>query len=135
MTGERIRKVKRSLVMKGSPAGGPPPYGYTSQSRTKAELVVQGVTEEEAYRRACETIPIGKAWLVDEREAEVVRLIFRLFAAAAHRWRCPWITAYLNREGHRRRSGLLWHPHKVLSIVNDPAVAGYLFYDEAAFAL
>jgi DNA invertase Pin-like site-specific DNA recombinase len=134
ITGERIRKVKRSLIMKGRPAGGPPPFGYTSQSRVKAELMKEGLPEDEAYRRACEIIPVGKSWVVDEREAEVVRLIFRLFTGPVHRWGVRRITAYLNRHGHRRRSGLLWHPHKVLSIVNNPAVAGCLFYDEAAFS-
>jgi len=134
ITGERIRKVKRSLIMKGRPAGGPPPFGYTSQSRAKADLMKEGLPEDEAYRRACEIIAIGKSWVVDEREAEVVRLIFRLFTDAAHRWGVRRITAYLNRHGYRRRSGLLWHPHKVLSIVNNPAVAGRLFYDEEAFS-
>jgi site-specific DNA recombinase len=134
VTGERIRKVKRSLIMKGRPAGGPPPFGYTSQSRVKADLLREGLPEEEAYRKACEVIPIGKSWVVDPPEAEVVRLIFRLFVDPGHRWGVRRITAYLNRQGYRRRSGLLWHPDKVRSIVNNPAVAGHLFYDEAAFS-
>ncbi len=134
ITGERIRKVKRSLIMKGRPAGGPPPFGYTSQSRIKTDLMKEGLPEDEAYRRACEIIPVGKSRVVDEREAEVVRLVFRLFTDPGHRWGVRRITAYLNRNGYRRRSGLLWHPDKVRGIVNNPAVAGHLFYDEAAFS-
>ena len=61
-----------------------------------------------------------------------MRLIFRLFTDPGHRWGVRRITACLNRDGYRRRSGLLWHPDKVRGIVNNPAVAGHLFYDEAA---
>src|SRR5437899_6731261 len=73
-------------------------------------------------------------WVIDEREAEIVQLIFRLFTDPGHRWGIRRITACLNRDGYRRRSGLLWHPDKVRGIVNNPAVAGHLFYDEAAFS-
>ena len=39
ITGERIREMKRGKAQRGQHAGGPPSYGFTSQSRIKAELV------------------------------------------------------------------------------------------------
>ena len=86
----------------------------------------EGLPEDEAYRRACEIIPVGKSWVVDEREAEVVRRIFRLFTDPGHRWGVRRITACLNRDGYRRRSGLLWHPDKVRAItdIKHPRIRG-----------
>ncbi len=133
ITGERIRKVKRSLIMKGARPAAPALWLHLAvegegRSRERGPSGGRGLPE------ACEIIPVGKSWVVDEREAEIVRLIFRLFTDPGHRWGVRRITAYLNRHGYRRRSGLLWHPDKVRGIVNNPAVAGHLFYDEAAFS-
>jgi len=53
LTAERIREMKRGKALKGKMSGGPPPFGYTSQSHRKNELLAQGVSQDDAYRQAC----------------------------------------------------------------------------------
>jgi site-specific DNA recombinase len=131
LTGERIREMKRGKAHAGRLGGGPPSFGYTSQSRIKVELLRQGVAEDEAHRRACERYPVAKTWYIDENEAEIVQLIFKLYVD--ERLGTRRISQELNRLGHRRRSGLIWCPVKVGRIVNNPAVAGFTSYDEDAY--
>jgi len=135
ITGERVRRVKRLLAMQGKPAGGPPPFGYTSQSRVKLGLKENGLSDDEAYRKACELIPNAKEWFIDKEEADIVRTIFHYYTHPDLKKRlgCRKITAFLNLSGKRRRSGLPWHPDKVLRVINDPAVAGFMTYDEKAY--
>ena len=61
--------------------------------------------------------------VVDEKEAEAVRLMFHLYVDKLRG--CRWIANELNRLGRRRRSGLLWHPDKVRRIINDPRPGGH----------
>ena len=131
LTGERIREMKRGKAHAGRLGGGPPSFGYTSQSRCKLELLRQGASEDEAHRLACEKYPVAKTWYLDEQEAEVVRLIFNLYLS--ERLGCRRISQELNRRGHRRRGGYAWSPVKVGKIVNNPAVAGLTTYDEDAY--
>ncbi len=131
LTGERIREMKRGKARAGKLGGGPPPFGYASQSRLKRELLAQGTSEDEAHRQACERFPVAKTWYVDEAEAEVVRLIFRLYISERRGGRR--ISEELNRLGHRRRGGFLWSPVKVGKIVNNPALSGLTSYDEEAY--
>jgi site-specific DNA recombinase len=131
LTGERIREMKRGKARAGKLAGGPPPFGYTSQSRIKRELLGHGVSEDEAHRQACERYPVAKTWYLDDAEADVVRLIFRLYLK--ERWGSRRISEELNRLGHRRRGGFHWSPVKVGKIVNNPAVCGLTSYDEEAY--
>ena len=132
LTSERIREMKRGKAHAGRLGGGPPSFGYTSQSRYKLELRRQGVIEDEAHRLACEKYPVAKTWYLDEGEAEVVRLIFKLYLE--ERLGSRRISQELNRRGHRRRRGYLWSAVKVGKIVNNPAVAGLTTYDEDAYA-
>jgi DNA invertase Pin-like site-specific DNA recombinase len=132
LTSERIREMKRGKAHAGRLGGGPPSFGYASQSRAKLELLRQGVAEDEAHRLACEKYPVAKTWYLDDKEAEVVRLIFKLYID--DRLGTRRISQELNRLGHRRRSGLPWCPVKVGRIVNNPALAGLTSYDEDAYA-
>jgi hypothetical protein len=131
LTGERIREMKRGKAKSGKLGGGPPPYGYTSQSRELRERKVDGLGDDEAYRIACDQYPLAKTWYFDEREVEIVRLIFDLYLNK--RWGARRISEELNRRGHRRRSGLPWVPVKVGAVLNNPAVAGFTSYDEEAY--
>jgi DNA invertase Pin-like site-specific DNA recombinase len=131
LTGERIREMKRGKAKAGKVGGGPPPYGYTSQSRLILEGLRDGLRDEDAYRAACERYPLAKTWYVDEKEAEVVRLIFRLYLE--ERIGARRISEELNRRGHRRRGGSKWSPVKVGKIINNPALAGCTTYDEDAY--
>ena len=126
---DRVKRAKRELAKQGKHLGGPPPFGYTSRSRRAAELVASGLPRDKAKTQAESEMPRGL--VVDEKEAEVVRLVFHLYVDKLRG--CRWITNELNRLGHRRRSGLLWHPDKVRRMINDPALAGMVPYDERLF--
>jgi DNA invertase Pin-like site-specific DNA recombinase len=132
LTGERIVEMKRGKARAGKFGGGPPPFGYTSQSRVKREARLGGTSDDEAERLAVERCPISRALYLDEREAEVVKVVFDLYLEK--RWGCRRIADELNRRGFRRRSGGLWVVTKVGRIVNDPVVAGYTSYDEDSYA-
>jgi site-specific DNA recombinase len=134
VTGERIREMKRGKARKGKTGGGPPPFGYTSQSRRMHELIAGGCSEDEAYRQACLDYPVGKTWYVDEREAEIVRLVFDLFVSADKRLGTRRIAQYLNARGIKTRNGHIWFPSCIRRMLNNPVYAGYTTFDEAAYA-
>jgi len=126
---DRVKRAKRELARQGKHTGGPPPFGYTSRSRRTAELVASGLSRDKARAQAESEMPPGL--VVEPKEAEVVKLIFHLYVDR-HRG-CRWITNELNRLGHRRRSGRLWHPDKVRRVINDPVLTGMVPYDEQRF--
>ena len=128
---DRVRRVKRAMARRGRYVGGPPPYGYTSQARRRAELTAAGVHEDQARAQAQAELPQKGHLYVDHNEAEVVQLVFDLYVN--RRWGSRRITNELNQLGHRRRSGLLWHPDKIRRVINDPVVAGLVPFDEVYF--
>jgi site-specific DNA recombinase len=130
-TGDRVRRVKRAMAQHGRHVGGPPPYGYTSQARRRQELIAAGATEDDARIRAETELHLRGHLYVDEREAAIVRQIFDWYVHK--RWGCRRIANELNAAGHRRRSGLLWCSEKVRRVVNDPAIAAFIPYDEEYF--
>ena len=125
---DRVKR-ERELAKQGKHPGGPAPFGYTARSRRAAELVASGVPADQARSRAEMEMPRGL--VVDEKEAEVVKLTFHLYVDKQRG--CRWIANELNRLGHRRRSGLLWHPDKVRRVINNPTLAGKGPYDEQFF--
>jgi len=133
LTAERIREMKRGKAQKGKPGGGPPPFGYTSQSRRILELRAAGYSADEAYTKACIEFPIGKCWYIDEKEAQIVRLIFELYTAHEYRFGSKRVAQHLNKHGHRTRHGYAWLANYVRRIVDNPAYAGFTSYDEAAY--
>ncbi|WP_437310137.1 recombinase family protein [Sorangium sp. So ce388] len=133
LTAERIREMKRGKARAGKVGGGPPPFGYTSQSRRMRDLVRSGMSEDAAYQQACTEIPVGKRWVVDESEAEVVRLIFELYTAPQHRLGCKRITRVLHQRGHKTREGCDWLSNAVRKLINNPAYAGLTSFDEQAY--
>ena len=126
---DRVKRAKRELAKQGKHLGGPPPFGYTSRSRWATELVASGLPPDQAKTQAETEMPRGI--VVDQKESEVVRLIFHLYVDRLRG--CRWIANELNRLGHRRRSGRLWHPDKVRRIINDPTLTGMVPYDEQRF--
>ena len=126
---DRVKRAKRELAKQGKHLGGPPPFGYTSRSRRAAELVAAGMPPDQTKARAETEMPHGL--VVDQKEAAVVKLVFHLYVDRLRG--CRWIANELNRLGHRRRSGRLWHPDKVRRIINDPVLAGMVPYDEERF--
>ncbi|MDI1450766.1 recombinase family protein [Polyangium sp. 6x1] len=133
LTGERIREMRRGKAIKGKVGGGPPPFGYTSQSRRIKDLVAAGVSEDEAYRKACLEYPIGKCWYVDEKEAEIVRLVFHLYTSPLYRYGCRRIAQHLHVHGYKTREGCTFLGTRVWKIINNPAYAGFTAFDEASY--
>ncbi len=133
LTGERIREMRRGKARKGKVGGGPPPFGYTSQSRRLRELVVAGLSEDEAYRKACLEYPIGKCWYIDEKEAEAIRLIFELYTSPKYRYGNRRICQYLIQHGYLTREGYNFQASTVAKAINNPAYAGFTAFDEASY--
>lgn len=131
LVGERVREMKRGKAIAGKPAGGPPPYGYISQARFRVEQLAQGVAADVAEEQAAKHYPISKRWYLDEREAAVVRRIFALYTEAHVGTRR--IADLLSADGCRTRTGRLWWPARVVRILQNPAVAGFVTYDEDAY--
>ena len=134
LTAERIREMKRGKAQRGQVGGGPPPFGYTSQSRRVLELRAAGYSADDAYATACTDLPIGKRWYIDEAEAAIVRLIFELYTAPQHRLGSLRIAQHLNANGHKSRNGYIWLANYVRRVVDNPAYAGFTSYDESAYA-
>jgi site-specific DNA recombinase len=132
LTGERIREMKRGKAKAGKVGGGPPPFGYTSQSRVRRDARLLGMSEEEAERMAVQRCPMSRCLYVDDHEAQIVKLIFELYLE--NRWGSRRVADELNRRGARRRGGGAWVATKVGRVVNDPVVAGFMSYDEEAYA-
>jgi site-specific DNA recombinase len=133
LTAERIREMKRGKARKGKTGGGPPPFGYTSQSRRLAQLLQAGYDQDEAYAKACTEFPVGKRWFIDENEAQVVRLIYELYTGAKHRMGSKRIGRHLNAHGHKTRTGMAWLATYVRRLLSNPAYAGYTSYDEESY--
>jgi site-specific DNA recombinase len=134
LTGERIREMKRGKAHQGKSGGGPPKFGYTSQSRRTLELKAAGCSEDEAYRQACLAMPVGRIWYIDERESEVVILIYRLYTAPEFGYGFMRIASYLNERGVKTRTGVPWQAPTVRKIISSPLYAGFTTFDEAAYA-
>jgi len=130
-TADRCRRAKREMARQGRHAGGPPPFGYSSQSRLFNELVAQGLSEQEARAQAEATYPHRGRLVVDPQEAKIVTLIYDLYTE--QRLGCRQIGRRLNELGFRRRSGLTWHPDKIRRVLSDPTVAGFSCHDEVRF--
>ncbi|MDI3291944.1 recombinase family protein [Polyangium sp. 15x6] len=133
LTGERIREMRRGKAIKGKVGGGPPPFGYTSQSRRIKELVAAGLSEDEAYRKACLEYPIGKCWYIDEKEAATVRLIFELYTSANYRYGNRRICQHLIRHGYRTREGYDFRASTIVRTLNNPVYAGFTAFDEVSY--
>jgi site-specific DNA recombinase len=98
--GERSRLGKLKKVQLGNPALGLPPYGYR--------------IEDGQYQ-------------VNELEAEVVRLIFKL--CVDNHWGYRKIASHLNELGLRTKRGEFWNYGGVTSVLNNPIYAGLIVWN------
>jgi site-specific DNA recombinase len=98
--GERSRLGKLKKVQMGNPALGLPPYGYK--------------IEDGQYQ-------------INEAEAEVVRLIFKL--CVDNHWGYRKIASYLNELGLKTRQGGFWNYGSISSILNNPIYPGLIVWN------
>ncbi len=99
--GERTRLGKLKKVQMGNPALGLPPYGYR--------------IEDGEYK-------------INEAEAEVVRLIFKL--CVDNHWGYRKIASHLNEIGLKTRQGGFWNHGSISSILNNPIYAGLIVWNK-----
>ena len=130
---ERIREMRRGKAIRGQTGGGAPPFGYTSQSRRMAELVAADVPRDEAYRQACLQYPVGKCWYVDEDEAQIVRLMFKLYTDPQYRYGAKRIARYLHQHGFHPRKTTAFSVTFIMKVINSPSYAGFTSFDEDAY--
>jgi site-specific DNA recombinase len=133
LTAERIREMKRGKAHRGKTGGGPPPFGYTSQSRRILDLRAAGMADDDAYAKACVEFPIGKRWYVDDGEAETVRLIFQLYTDPKNPLGAKRIARILNERRAKSRMGFSWLGPYISRLIANPAYAGFTSFDEAAY--
>lgn len=107
LNGLRTSAAMREAVRQGFFPGSRIPYGY----RTVAVEARPGV-----IRHRLE---------VEPREAEVVRLLYRLYVAEAG---AKAVARRLNQLGYRTRAGGLWDKGMVLLVLDQPAVSGTLYW-------
>jgi len=127
---ERVRESRRGNAHRGIHIG-PPPFGYTSQLRLKKKLIGEGLNPEEALREAQKAVSPVPGIEADEKEAEIVREVYRLYIE--ERLGTRQIANELNDRGMLRR-GAHWHPQYVVKLLRDPKLAGWTTYDEEAYA-
>ncbi len=97
---ERLRNGSVSSAERGNYIGSKPPYGY-------------------------DKVPYKSAIVPNEREAPVVKLIFRL---ADEGWNKGAIARYLNSCGIKTRHGCLWTAARIAAILSNPIYKGWVRY-------
>ena len=107
LNGLRTSAALAEAVRQGYFPGSRPPFGF----RTRAVVVGEGVV-----RHVLEP---------DEREAEVVREIFRLYVT---RGGAKAVARVLNQRGLRYRTGVAWDKHLVLDVLDEDAAIGTYYW-------
>jgi site-specific DNA recombinase len=108
MIKERLRLGRLHKIKTGQMKHNTPPYGYR-------------------YRPVSEIS--GGQWCIDEREAEVVRLIFDWYTGSEP-WPIAAIISKLNQESvHALRRANRWHFSLVHSILTQTAYVGRAYYN------
>ncbi len=107
-TSIRTRTALGQMVQEGRFRGGVAPYGY--------RLEKSGIMNKRKHE-------VNKL-VVDEEEAEVVRMMFNLCVSAGYgRWR---LAMFLNDKGIKTRNGTNWHDASVGTILHNVIYKGIL---------
>ncbi|MCL2170345.1 MAG: recombinase family protein [Defluviitaleaceae bacterium] len=106
-TSIRVKEKHKQMVENGQFRGGTPPYGY--------KLVESENKNRKGYKL--------KELVIEEKESEVVRLIFRLVCESGyggHR-----IAKYLNEKEIKTKRGNYWTTDTVMNLLKNPIYKGY----------
>lgn len=109
-TSMRVGEMHEQMIKEGKYRGGTPPYGY--------KLVKSDNVSKKGR-------PL-KRLLIDEKEAEVVRMVYDLalnYGMGGHR-----IAKYLNERGIKPRIGNEWNLAVINYMLRNPIYKGYLTY-------
>lgn len=107
-TSIRTKTALGQMVQEGRFRGGVAPYGY--------RLEKSGIMNKRKHE-------VNKL-VIDEKEAEVVRIMFSLCVSAGYgRWR---LAMFLNDKGIKTRSGSNWHDASVGAILHNVVYKGIL---------
>ena len=107
-TSIRVKTKLGQMVQAGEFTGGTPPYGY--------RLEKQGRVNKKK-RELCEL-------LVDENEAEVVRLIFQKYVYEGYG--AQRLSRYLYEQGYRNRKGTNFANTTIVTMLKNPTYTGIL---------
>ena len=75
ITAERVSEHMHHRALSCKWNGGPVTFGFVSRARIVNELKEQGISDDEALKRAAELLPEAKKIFIDEKEAELVKKI------------------------------------------------------------
>lgn len=103
LNGLRTSAAMAEAVRQGFFPGSRPPFGFRTRAVTIREGVVRHVLEP------------------DEREAEIVREIYRLYVTHGG---AKAVARTLNQRGLRYRTGLAWNKNLVLDMLDEEAAIG-----------
>jgi DNA invertase Pin-like site-specific DNA recombinase len=106
-TSMRVKEKHKQMVEEGQFRGGTAPYGY--------KLVESENKNNKGYRL--------KELTVDEKECEVVKLIFKLVCESGyggHR-----VSKYLNERGIKTKRGNFWTTDTVMQLLKNPIYKGF----------
>ncbi|MEW6664101.1 MAG: recombinase family protein [Thermodesulfobacteriota bacterium] len=125
VTAERVSEDMRHRALQGKWNGGVIPYGYTTRPRAVRELTESGMDEHQALAESASLCPEPKKLYIDEKEAAVVRDIFRTYSETRSLRKT---THLLNSAGIRTRNGLPWSATSVRRILTNPTYLGKVWY-------
>jgi len=125
VTAERVSEDMHHRALQGKWNGGVIPYGYTTQERVSRELAESGMDEYQAAMEAGRRFPEAKKLYIDEKEAAVVRDIFRTYIETRSLRKT---THTLNSRGIRTRGGAVWAASSVRRILTNPTYTGKIWY-------
>ena len=107
-TSIRTKTALGQMVQEGRFRGGVAPYGY--------RLEKSGILNKRKHE-------VNKL-VIDEEEAEIVRMIFNLCVSAGYgRWR---LAMFLNDKGLKTRNGVNWHDASIGTILHNVIYKGVL---------
>lgn len=125
MTAERVGEDMLHRALAGKWNGGPVPYGYTIKRRIIRELKEKGLPEHEALEPANKIAPELKKLYIDEKEAEVIKLIYDFYQKERS---LRGVTNRLNTEGYKTRNNFPWATASILRILTNPTYTGKIWY-------
>ena len=125
MTSERVSIDMRHRAQKGKWCGGPVPYGYASYSSLVRQFQENGLSKEDAFKKAsaiCQEE--GMLYPHPENAVTVKKMFDRYLETKSQRA----VTHWLNNEGYKTPRGTTWASSSVSRILRNPVYVGKMIW-------